>query len=96
MNTTTHITLSAGSGGAFFDRVRAIAKLAAPMTVARLGMLVLVMVDIAMTGHFDTIELAYYNLAQAVLMVCMLIGVGMLIGTTIMCALAVGARSHRE
>ncbi len=80
----------------FAISVRAIAKLAAPVAVARLGMLVMVMVDIAMTGHFGTADLAYYSLAQAVHMVCMLIGVGMLIGTAVLCAQAVGAGTHRD
>ncbi len=96
MNQLSSITPSRGLAADFTARVRVIAKLAAPVTMARLGMIVLIMVDTAMTGHFSTSELAYYSLAQAVHMVCMLIGVGMLIGTAILCAQSVGAGAPRE
>ena len=96
MNQLSSITPSRGLAADFTARVRVIAKLAAPVTMARLGMIVLIMVDTAMTGHFSTSELAYYSLAQAVHMVCMLIGVGMLIGTAILCAQSVGAGEPRE
>ena len=96
MNQSSSITPSRGLAADFTARVRVIAKLAAPVTIARLGMIVLIMVDTAMTGHFSTSELAYYSLAQAVHMVCMLIGVGMLIGTAILCAQSVGAGEPRE
>ena len=96
MNQSSSITPSRGLAADFTARVRVIAKLAAPVTMARLGMIVLIMVDTAMTGHFSTSELTYYSLAQAVHMVCMLIGVGMLIGTAILCAQSVGAGASRE
>ncbi len=96
MNRTSPIVPSHGLAADFKARVRAIAKLAAPVTVARLGMLVLVIVDTAMIGHFSTSELAFYSLAQAMHMVCMLIGIGMLIGTAVLCAQAVGAGAHEE
>jgi MATE family multidrug resistance protein len=96
MNQLSSITPSRGLAADFTARVRVIAKLAAPVTMARLGMIVLIMVDTAMTGHFSTSELTYYSLAQAVHMVCMLIGVGMLIGTAILCAQSVGAGASRE
>jgi MATE family multidrug resistance protein len=67
-----------------------------PVAVARTGMLVLVIVDTAMTGYFSSAELAYYGLGQAVFMVCMLIGVGMLVGTAVLSAQAVGAGSHSD
>ncbi|MDP6872544.1 MAG: MATE family efflux transporter [Alphaproteobacteria bacterium] len=96
MNTSTPINPSHGLAADFAARVRAIAKLALPVTVARTGMLVMVIVDVAMTGHFNSTELAYYGLGQAVYMVCMLIGVGMLVGTAVLCAQAVGADSLSE
>ena len=96
MNTNTTINPSHGLAADFAARVRVIAKLAMPVAVARTGMLVLVIVDTAMVGHFSSTELAYYGLGQAVFMVCMLIGVGMLIGTAVLCAQAVGAESQLE
>ena len=87
---------SRGLLGDFFARVRAIAKLALPVTAARAGMLVLIMVDTAMTGHASSTELAFYGLGHAVHMVCMLVGVGMLVGTAVLCAQAVGAGALSE
>jgi len=96
MNSTTPINPSHGLVADFAARVRIIAKLAMPVAVARTGMLVMVIVDVAMTGHFSSTELAYYGLGQAVYMVCMLIGVGMLVGTAVLCAQAVGAGTLAE
>ena len=59
-------------------------------------MLILVVVDTAMIGHVSTSELAFYSLAHASHMVCMLIGVGMLIGTAVLTAQAVGAGVHKD
>ena len=96
MNTRLPILPSRGLGADFRARVRAIAKLAVPVTAARAGMLVLIMVDTAMTGHASSTELAFYGLGHAVHMVCMLIGVGMLIGTAVLCAQAMGAGALAE
>ncbi|MEE1556061.1 MAG: MATE family efflux transporter, partial [Alphaproteobacteria bacterium] len=90
------INPSHGLAADFAACVRAITKLAMPVAVARTGMLVLVIVDTAMTGYFSSAELAYYGLGQAVFMVCMLIGVGMLVGTAVLSAQAVGAGSHSD
>ncbi len=96
MNTSMPINPSHGLAADFAACVRAITKLAMPVAVARTGMLVLVIVDTAMTGYFSSAELAYYGLGQAVFMVCMLIGVGMLVGTAVLSAQAVGAGSHSD
>jgi len=96
MNMPSPMTPNQSLVAEFAVQVRVIAKLAAPVSAARLGMVVMVMVDVAMTGHFSSTELAYYSLGQAVHMVCMLIGVGMLIGTAILSAQAVGAGAHTE
>ena len=96
MNKTNLINPRHGNLGDFRDRIGAVTRLAVPVSVARLSMLVLVMVDMAMTGHFATTELAFYSLAHAVHMVCMLIGVGMLIGTAVLSAQALGAGAHEE
>jgi multidrug resistance protein, MATE family len=96
MNSSTPITVSRGLARDFAARVRAIAKLALPVAAARTGMLVLVMVDTAMTGYASSTELAFYGLGHAVHMVCLLIGFGMLIGTAVLCAQAVGAGAQAE
>ncbi|MDA1097412.1 MAG: MATE family efflux transporter [Proteobacteria bacterium] len=87
---------SRGLAAEFVGRVRVIAKLAVPITMARAGMLVLIMVDTAMTGHASSTELAFYGLGHAVHMVCLLIGIGMLVGTAVLCAQAVGAGALAE
>ena len=71
-------------------------RLAGPIAVSRFGALLLVLVDIAMLGHFDAIELAYYGLGNAVVMVLFLVGVGMLIGIAVLASQARGAGRERD
>ena len=66
-------------------------RLALPVMVARAGILVLVAVDTAMTGHAGAVELAYYGLAMAPQMPMLLVGIGLLMGTVVMTAQAEGA-----
>ncbi len=66
-------------------------RLAAPISLSRLGGLLLVLVDVAMLGHVNVLALAYYGLASAALMVFLLTGIGMLIGIAILTAQARGA-----
>ena len=69
-------------------------RLAAPVILARAGLLVMVAVDSAMLGHYRTESLAYYAAASAAQIVMILIGVGLLQGTVILVAQAHGARDH--
>ena len=57
--------------------------------VARAGILVLIAVDTAMTGHAGTEELAAYAVASAPLVPMLLLGVGLLSATTVFIAHAV-------
>ncbi|MDP6345739.1 MAG: MATE family efflux transporter [Alphaproteobacteria bacterium] len=84
------------SGARFLDRLGAIVRLSVPVTAARIGMLTVVMVDTAMTGHAGNLQLAFYGLAHAIHMVCLLVGAGMLIGTAVLSAQALGAGDHRD
>ena len=68
------------------------ARFAGPVILARAGLLVMVAVDSAMLGHYGTLSLAYYAAANAAQVVMILIGVGLLQGTTILVAQAHGAR----
>ena len=68
------------------------ARLAGPVILARAGLLVMVAIDSAMLGHYGTESLAYYAAANAAQVVMILIGVGLLQGTTILVAQAHGAR----
>ncbi|MCB1743191.1 MAG: MATE family efflux transporter [Gammaproteobacteria bacterium] len=67
-------------------------RLAVPVMVSRVGMLVMIAVDTAMTGHASAIDLAAYGLASAVQQPLMLVGIGFLTGTLALVAHAVGAR----
>ncbi len=50
--------------------------LALPLTVSRLGLLALVIVDTVMTGRLGADELAYYALAMAFMVPMIMIGAG--------------------
>jgi MATE family multidrug resistance protein len=65
--------------------------LAVPVMFGRLGILVLVAVDTAMTGHFGAVELAYYGLAMAPQVFMLLVGIGLLMGTVVLTSQAEGA-----
>lgn len=73
-----------------------ILRLAAPVTVARAGLLLMIAVDTAMSGRAGAADLAFYGIANAAHLVLVLIGVGLLQGTTILTAQAYGAGSHLE
>ena len=64
--------------------------------LGRAGLLILTLVDTAMTGHAGTLELAYYALAMAPQLTIMLIGIGSLLGTVILTAQADGAGRTQE
>ena len=81
---------------ALLRQIGAIVRLGAPVALSRVGMLLLIVVDVAMVGRHSSLELAYYGLANAVQLVLFLLGVGMLIGTAVLTAQAVGARAEGE
>ncbi|MCH7555231.1 MAG: MATE family efflux transporter [Proteobacteria bacterium] len=70
--------------------------LALPVTCSRVGLLTLVIADIVMTGRLGADELAYYALAMAFMMPLMLVGLGVLLGTVVMTAQAIGANRPAE
>ena len=70
--------------------------LALPVTLSRVGMLALVIVDTVMTGRLGADELAYYALGSAILMPMMMVGVGILLGTVVLTAQAIGADDAAE
>ena len=53
-------------------------RLAIPAMLARAGMVILITVDTAMTGHAGTTELAHYGLSLAPFMILMVVGIGIL------------------
>lgn len=83
-------------GQAVRAEVTAIARLAAPVMVARAGSLVLIAVDTAMVGHAGTAELAAYGIALAPVVPVLLLGIGLVMGTVIMVAEACGSSRSAE
>ena len=58
---------------------------------ARLGVLTIVTMDTAMSGHASGTDLAWYSVAIAPQIPLLLVGIGLLMGTVVMTAQAVGA-----
>jgi len=69
--------------------------LAWPVVISRTSILIMVSVDVAMTGQAGQIELAYISLAMAVQVMLLMIGVGTLFGTAVLIAQADGAGDIR-
>ncbi|MEE8172579.1 MAG: MATE family efflux transporter [Alphaproteobacteria bacterium] len=80
----------------FASHLRRTVRLAVPMIVARAGLLIMVAVDTAMIGHYGTLDLAFYAAANALQVVMILVGVGLLQGTVVLVAQAHGAGAHRD
>jgi len=86
--------LASARAGSLGDHVRRTLRLALPVVGARAGILILVAVDTAMTGHAGAVELAYLGLAMAPQVPMLLIGIGLLMGTVVLVAQADGAGDH--
>jgi len=77
------------------EHLRRTFALAVPVMLGRMGLLIMVAVDTAMTGHQGPVELAYYGLAMAPQITMLLVGIGLLLGTVVLTAQADGAgNSH--
>ncbi len=84
---------AAGSVG---EHVRRTVALAWPVVLARSGALVMAAVDTAMTGRAGADELAFIGLGLAPTISLLVIGLGLLLGTTVLTAQADGAGAERE
>ena len=80
-----------GASQPFRHHVAGTLRLAIPVMLARAGLLLMVVTDSAMLGHYRTEALACYAAAAATQIVMILIGVGLLQGTVILVAQARGA-----
>jgi putative efflux protein, MATE family len=82
------------------ERLRAhvgeLLRLAAPVIVARAGLLVMMAVDTAIVGRYSAQELAYYGLAHLPSNIMTTTGVGLLMGVVAVTAHALGAGQDRE
>jgi len=66
-------------------------RLAVPVMIARLGMILMISVDTVMVGRVGAEELAYYAISLAPHMTLLVVGIGLTIGTMILTAQADGA-----
>lgn len=71
-------------------------RLALPVTIARLGMLIMSVVDTIVVGNYDSAGLAYLNVAHAPFTSLMVTGIGLLTGVMIMTSHAVGRNNLME
>jgi MATE family multidrug resistance protein len=96
MNTASQAALLPPPATTLSEHIGRTLKLAVPVMLSRAGILIMTVVDSAMTGHAGAIELAYYGLAMAPQILLMLIGIGLLLGTVILTAKADGAGRSGE
>ncbi len=71
-------------------------RLAGPVMLARAGLLVMSSVDTIMCGRVGAAELAYYGIAIAPMMLFLLSGVGLMMGTVVLTAQTDGAGRPEE
>ncbi|MBT4588731.1 MAG: MATE family efflux transporter [Rhodospirillaceae bacterium] len=67
-------------------------RLAVPTIMARAGMMVMMIVDAVMVGHYSAQELAYQSIGLAPMMFMMVTCFGLLTGTLVITAFHVGAK----
>ncbi|MEC9347784.1 MAG: MATE family efflux transporter [Pseudomonadota bacterium] len=70
-------------------------RLAGPVVVARSGVLVMMAVDTAMTGHAGQQELAWFGLGLSPTIALTLLGLGFLLGVSVLSSQAMGAGEPR-
>ena len=87
---------TAAASGLFTGHVVPTLRLAIPVTLERAGLLIMLSVDIAMSGHYSDVALASYGLATALLLPPFLVCIGILLGTQVLTAQAVGRRIRRH
>jgi MATE family multidrug resistance protein len=72
--------------------IRETLTLALPVMASRCGLVIMMVIDTIMTGRAGGgSELAYYAIAQSPQLTMYAVGVGLLVGTTVLCAQADGA-----
>lgn len=70
-------------------------RLAVPVVIARIGMLIMSVVDTIVVGNYDSAGLAYLNVAHAPFISLLVTGVGLLTGIMIMTSHALGRKNYR-
>ena len=83
------------SSSSLYLHTKETAGLAVPAGITRIGVVGLGVVDTAMVGHFATKDLAWLNLAnQTFVMFLLVVGMGMMAGTTVLTANAYGRKDY--
>ncbi|WP_417810511.1 MATE family efflux transporter [Thalassospira alkalitolerans] len=71
-------------------------RLSVPVVIARLGILIMAVVDTIIVGNYDSASLAYLNIAHAPFTSLMVTGIGLLTGVMILTSHSVGRDNLRE
>jgi MATE family multidrug resistance protein len=77
------------------EHIRQTLALAWPVVVSRASILIMVSVDVAMSGHAGQLQLAYVSIAMAIQVLFLMVGVGALFGTAVLVAQSHGAGEHK-
>lgn len=85
------VAAAAGSSQSLAGHVRDTLALAVPVMLARAGLVIMLAVATALTGHAGAHELAYLAIGFAPHIVMLTVGVGLLVGTVVLTAQADGA-----
>jgi len=73
------------------QHVRETVRLALPVMLARCGLIIMITVDTLMVGRAGSAELAHFAIGYAPQITMLTVGIGLLVGTVVLTAQAVGA-----
>ena len=76
------------------QHIRELLKLATPVMISRAGVLTMILIDTIMVGQFSADELAYQAIGWAPVVVLTTTGIGLLMGTLVITANALGRDEH--
>ncbi len=88
--------MTVSSEHAFMRHVADLLRLAAPVIVARAGLITMAIADTIMVGRFSTQDLAYLTIGLAPMTTLIVAMTGMVMGTLVVSAAAYGAGHFRE
>lgn len=77
------------------ERIDVLVRLATPIVLARSGIIVMSTIDMIMVGRFSAEDLAFFSIANSIIMPIVVIGLGLLAGTIVLSAHQHGAGDLR-
>ena len=80
----------APAAGRVRRHVAELVRLGAPVVLSRAGNTLLLVLDVVMVGHAGTEQLAFQSIGFAISNTLQMVGLGLLVGTLVMTAAAVG------